>query len=533
MKLRENLTIVLLTLIVSSCSTLKDQQAEIPVRVPVPTEQDTEATAKPSTKPTAEPAVVPVVTYEVSGDTIYEYVPDMHPQDITAVMKWIKYEVEKERLPYCYRRSYPRGVGEIPSDCANSSLEKDRTGGPAGFCYPKCNPGYHGVGPVCWQDCPSGFRDDGAFCAKPAPYGRGAGRLPDVKCPKGFWQRGVGAAAWCDNRAFWLWELQVTSATITCKRNEEMNGGLCYPKCKSGYHAVGCCVCSPDCPPHLGADIGVSCTKHSYGRGVGELSTCPPGTIRDETGGPAGLCYPKCNPGYHGVGPVCWQDCDPGWKNCGAGCAKDDTECASSTFDQVFSVAMVAVNIATLGMATPATAGTKAAGETVKFAGKTLTSSTKVGRALISAVNKMDKVAEKGKKGVTVIKKAYNSKNGQLARETYSTVKDAHEVTQAVYTSALDFYTAYAEDFSEVTSPAINKKMDDNFHPATARYLKAYWANIQLAEMASTNQLTIAQDVLSIVSIVDVTGLTGVVSAFTKPVCGEFTSWPDFGDKYK
>ena len=62
MKLRENLTIVLLTLIVSSCSTLKDQQAETPVRVPVPTEQDTEATAKPSTKPTAEPAVVPVVT---------------------------------------------------------------------------------------------------------------------------------------------------------------------------------------------------------------------------------------------------------------------------------------------------------------------------------------------------------------------------------------------------------------------------------------------------------------------------------------
>jgi hypothetical protein len=145
----------------------------------------------------------------------------------------------------------------------------------------------------------------------------------------------------------------------------------------------------------------------------------------------------------------------------------------------------------------------------------------------------MDKVVETGKKGVTVVKKAYNSKNGKLARETYSTVKDAHEVTQAVYTSAMDFYTAYAEDFSEVTSTAINKKIDDNFHPATARYLKAYWANIQLAEMASTNQLTIAQDVLSIVSIVDVTGLTGVVSAFTKPVCGEFVSWPDFGDKYK
>ncbi len=41
-----------------------------------------------------------------------------------------------------------------------------------------------------------------------------------------------------------------------------------YPKCQSGFHAVGCCVCSPTCPDGMN-DIGISCGKNSYGRGVG------------------------------------------------------------------------------------------------------------------------------------------------------------------------------------------------------------------------------------------------------------------------
>lgn len=526
--------VFVLLLILVSCKPLEPRTREAkpeakpesgPVVVTKPKE--------PTTTVPPKPLDVPEDTHEVKGDTIVEYIPDMHPQDVLAVMNWIQYEVRKERLPYCYRGSYDRGLGEIPSACANNTLEKDRTGGPAGLCYPKCQSGYSGVGPVCWQDCPSGFRDDGAFCAKPAPYGRTAGRVPDVKCPKGYWQRGIGAAAWCDNRAFWVWELKTTSATIACKNSEEMNGGLCYPKCKKGFHAVGCCVCSPDCPAHLGADIGVSCTKHSYGRGSGELSTCPSNMIRDETGGPAGLCYPRCKAGYHGVGPVCWQDCDPGWADCGAGCAKTSSDCGSTTFDQIFSVAIVAANIATLGLATPATAGAKAGVETVKFAGKALTGTSKIGKAFVAVANNLQSVAKTGKKGYVMAKRAYNSKTGQLLKDGYTTIKDVYDMTQSVYTSATDYYTAYAEVFSEMTSPAINRKIDESFHPGTAQYLKEYWANIQLAQMASANHMTIAQDALSIVSIVDITGVTGIVSAYTHPVCEERVVWPNFGNKYK
>ena len=59
-------------------------------------------------------------------------------------------------------------------------------------------------------------------------------------------------------------------------------------------------------------------------------NTCPP----NKTDLDAGLCYEKCRPGYHGVGPVCWADtvnigtglpvglepCPHGWVNDGLVC---------------------------------------------------------------------------------------------------------------------------------------------------------------------------------------------------------------------
>eukprot|EP00300_Choanocystis_sp_HF-7_P036683 c52567_g1_i1.p1 GENE.c52567_g1_i1~~c52567_g1_i1.p1 ORF type:complete len:589 (+),score=89.73 c52567_g1_i1:44-1810(+) len=32
------------------------------------------------------------------------------------------------------------------------------------------------------------------------------------------------------------------------------------------------------------------------------------------------LCYPKCQPGYTGVGPVCWENCPPSYTDIGASC---------------------------------------------------------------------------------------------------------------------------------------------------------------------------------------------------------------------
>lgn len=52
---------------------------------------------------------------------------------------------------------------------------------------------------------------------------------------------------------------------------------------------------------------GVEAWKQlSYGRGVGSIpwtGSCEGGKEKD-----AGLCYAKCKYGYHGVGPTCWND---------------------------------------------------------------------------------------------------------------------------------------------------------------------------------------------------------------------------------
>lgn len=80
------------------------------------------------------------------------------------------------------------------------------------------------------KECPKGFTDAGATCTKPASYGRGTGFMSQKDCeeknPQG------------------------------CEKNML----LYYPKCKEGFHAVGCCVCSPDCPKDM-KDIGVACEK--------------------------------------------------------------------------------------------------------------------------------------------------------------------------------------------------------------------------------------------------------------------------------
>lgn len=119
----------------------------------------------------------------------------------------------------------------------------------AGLCYPKCASGMKGVGPVCWQNCPSGWTDNGVGCNKPGPYGRGTGYA---------WKFGDG--------------LNNDGMLGRCRKANpqgcEMNGAIAYPQCKAGYHAVGCCVCSPNCPSGM-SDAGATCTKRTATRGAG------------------------------------------------------------------------------------------------------------------------------------------------------------------------------------------------------------------------------------------------------------------------
>jgi hypothetical protein len=148
-----------------------------------------------------------------------------------------------------------------------------------GLCYKKCRDGYtSGRDDILFcsrRSCPPGYRNDGLTCAR------------DVHTvPKESYGRGAGTPLICGLG------LEAGSA------------GLCYPPCPKGTTGVGP-VCWEECPTGW-TSSGVGCTKPLYNRGMGVTpSVCPDGTV---SGGPGSLlCYPECQTGYKGDGPVCWE----------------------------------------------------------------------------------------------------------------------------------------------------------------------------------------------------------------------------------
>lgn len=141
----------------------------------------------------------------------------------------------------------------------------------------------------------------------------------------------------------------------------DQSGLICYPKCRDKYIGVGP-VCWEDCTPLtavgffcVGSEtvqyssdaIKKSCPsclervqdssvsyqtiffRKSYGRGVGKPMVC---SREYEQNG--ALCYPYCNPGYHGVGPVCWQNCPSSQPiSCSFGCSITSADCQNFIID--------------------------------------------------------------------------------------------------------------------------------------------------------------------------------------------------------
>jgi hypothetical protein len=219
---------------------------------------------------------------------------------------------------FCWKQTEPRGVGTIPKGCPAGQENN------SALCYTNCRSGYTGNGPVCWGQCPSGYSDSGAVCGKPSAYGRGAG-YP--------WKFGDGLN---DNGMYHRCE------SANGRGNCEKWGAVVYPKCRGGFHTVGCCTCSPDCPSGF-SDGGATCNKPTYTRGVGTIPT----VCSSDRYNQAGLCYRNCDAGYStGLGPVCWKSCPASAPfNCGAGCSKDLAECQANTLDQVMSVMSLVVTI--------------------------------------------------------------------------------------------------------------------------------------------------------------------------------------------
>ena len=401
--------------------------------------------------------------------------PPLSEGDMNKVMDWIAVRTSALRLPFCWKQSYGRGAGEPLSNKCAPGLEKDGL-----LCYNQCKANFNGVGPVCWADCPRTFTNIGAFCQKPGSYGRGA-----------------GYAAWNED---------------DCKKDNkqgcEKSGAIWYPKCKKGFHAVGCCVCSPDCPKGWD-DTGTGCTKPTYGRGGGEPLACKAGLDRDGL-----LCYPQCDKGMNGVGPVCWQRCpsQQSW-DCGAACATNQKECAFAVLKMVTAPIMAAVNIATLGSAAAATAPAKAA---------------KIGES----VSKM-------KKAYNSVKAALSAAKGDVTKllggeEKVNKIKETAKIGGNIYKVATVtgsqihlFSKEFADNFEEMTSKEIAAEIDSRFGPEAAYEIKRQWGIYHLGLMLEADGFKTGKNLLTLVSIADPTGLVSVAEAFMHPVCKKDAPFPE------
>ena len=202
--------------------------------------------------------------------------------------------VESQVAEFCWKDSYGRGVGTIPTECPG----RKKIGA---LCYSHCPSGYSRFGFDCHQNCFGGFTNQGLYCRK-LEYGRGAGY--PWKWGDGFSDRGMYKR--CEK--------------AHGKGKCEKWGAVVYPKCRSGYKNFGCCICRPNpfsCKSlgYGSAQIDLSCPKKII---IGDPipMSCPKGKVKQ-----SGLCYTPCRDGFNGVGPVCWGQPPEGWVNCGMGAA--------------------------------------------------------------------------------------------------------------------------------------------------------------------------------------------------------------------
>jgi len=94
------------------------------------------------------------------------------------------------------------------------------------------------------------------------------------------------------------------------------------------------------------------------------------------------------------------------------------------------------------------------------------------------------------------------------------------------------FAAEFANNFGDMTSPEIEKEIDRRFSPAAAVEVKKAWGIRHLALMMEANSIVTAKNVIDVAGIADPTGLVGVVSAFTNPICKDDTPFPSVNPKY-
>lgn len=375
-------------------------------------------------------------------------------------------------LDYCWKNTYGRGVGTIPpAKCAKNQEMQGKA--PFFTCYNKCPSGYDSTAlGGCMQKCPTAtYRDTFGNCVDNGAKKRYKNiefttfRNPD-RCTI-FSKGGLEGCFW-----------------NSCKKRHgskgcEKYGAAIVAKCKTGYkRALLHCIPDLSCNGYKGKGVDF------FGKTFCETKRLAPRPPRPADCGngkenDAGLCYKKCGKDYDGVGPVCWNKCPKirgkQWVECGAGCAENATSCGLNTADMVVSVLDSAISIASLGSAS---GGIKA-------------------------------ISKGAKKGITSGIKAAAKQYGKNFTNTF--VKGWGKAASA------------AKKAGVVASKVKDGASYAYYAGGVGRNVKGFAGAIQEIVGKDISQeemdFQITQQVLSNASILDPSGVLGVVAAYTKPLC--------------
>ena len=368
-------------------------------------------------------------------------------------------------LDYCWKNTYGRGVGTIPP--GRCAANQEMQGTPPFFtCYDKCPRGYDSTAlGGCMQACPKDTnRDDFGNCVDSGAKKRYKNieftyvRNPD-KCT-------IFEGEGC------LWN--------SCRKRHgqkgcEKYGAAIVAKCDPGFkRATLHCIPDLNCDGYVGKGVDffgkTFCETKRKAPRAPRPADCGSGKVND-----AGLCYNKCGAGYDGAGPVCWAKCPKirgkQWVECGAGCAADSVACGLNTSDMVVSVLDSALSIATIG-----------SGSLVKGA-----------RAAVQkgATSGIKEAAKKGGKTfATTFVKSYKDVIKGGTKTALSVAGGAQDIQTAQ--SSVRGVKAFAEGVQEIVGQNISQEEMD----------------FQIAQIA-----------LGTASLLDPSGVLGVVAAYTKPLC--------------
>ncbi len=247
--------------------------------------------------------------------------------DTRAGVKWIIAMMNREARGFCWKDSHVRGAGKPLSDCP-AGQEKD-----GALCYPRCKPGYTGVGPVCWQKgCKPGYHNDGALCGRRPHSYASPSRTAD--CPAGYKNHGANCGRpphrfHTPSRVASCPPGYKNTGPAGCHRPMHTYGKGCTTvfkkyKCKPGYSDHGC-LCTR--PPHNTHNM--RCPKGYFLRkALGRCyKTCPSGYRQtaefcERKGLTLGMGSMRCRPGEFKRGARCYKNCKAGYTQTGESCHK-------------------------------------------------------------------------------------------------------------------------------------------------------------------------------------------------------------------